>query len=87
MTTFEKIDYVPFFVWASRVPVACGTLKNGARKIFFVQKLFLSEIVTFGKCTKKISDYIQPYFNAKNGQLSLISSEKRCELCKISSQL
>ena len=39
------------------VPVAHGTLKNGATKNIFVQKLFLSTRATFGKCTKKMKHF------------------------------
>ena len=54
---FEKIDYMVLFRAAPGVLVARGTLKNGAIKKTFAQKLFLSTKTTFGKCTRKMKHF------------------------------
>ena len=56
-TTFKKIDYMPIFCAGPWVLVAHGTLKNSATKKNFVQKLFLTQMDTFGKCTKKMKHF------------------------------
>ena len=39
-TIFEKIDYMSIFRSGSRIPVACGTLKNVATKKFLCKSYF-----------------------------------------------
>ena len=57
-TIFEKIDYISFFCagsWGTGGP--WPFLKNDATKKLFLQKLFLSTMATFGKCTKKMKHF------------------------------
>ena len=50
---FKKLNICQFFMQASRIPVTRGTLKKGATKKIFEQKLFLSPMTTFGNAQRK----------------------------------
>ena len=71
MTLFEKIYYMPIFCAGPQDTSILWHLKKKVPQ----RKIFISPMITFGKCTKKINLYI---LLEQVNKLCPLSNQKKC---------